>query len=46
MKVVKKNKGREDTNTFYTEMMTEILADKQDNTKNTTDQIENILDIR
>lgn len=46
MKVVRKNKGRENTNTFYTEMMSEILADKHEGTKNTTDQIENILDIR
>ncbi|XP_064211685.1 DNA polymerase epsilon catalytic subunit 1 isoform X2 [Tribolium castaneum] len=47
LKVVKKNKERESSNTYYTEMLTDILADKAaQTTKTNTDQMENILDIR
>ncbi|XP_044265120.1 DNA polymerase epsilon catalytic subunit 1 isoform X2 [Tribolium madens] len=47
VKVVKKNKERESAKTFYTEMLTDILADKgAHTTKTKTDQMENILDIR
>lgn len=45
---MKKNKERESLNTYYTEMLTDILTEKVDvhTAKTTTDQLENILDIR
>ena len=48
LKVVRKNKERQNANTFYTELLTDILTDKGDvaATKANTDQMENILDIR
>jgi DNA polymerase epsilon subunit 1 len=48
LKVVRRNKERENSNTFYTEMLTDILTEKTIATvsKAVTDQMENILDIR
>lgn len=48
MRVVKVNKEREKSNTYYTDMLATTLqpSDKEDNNKQTLDHMDNILDIR
>lgn len=50
LSVVHKNKEREKTNTYYTEMLADSLITNKDDTNSTaktsTDHLENILDIR
>lgn len=45
---VRKNREREKSNTYYTEMLTNALVNRGDvaTVKNTTDHMENIIDIR
>ncbi|XP_029670196.1 DNA polymerase epsilon catalytic subunit A isoform X1 [Formica exsecta] len=47
MRVVKVNKEREKSNTYYTDMLaTTLQPNEQDNNKQTLDHMDNILDIR
>lgn len=47
MRVVKVNKEREKSNTYYTDMLaTTLQSNEQDNSKQTLDHMDNILDIR
>lgn len=47
MRVVKVNKEREKSNTYYTDMLaTTLQSNEQDNNKQTLDHMDNILDIR
>lgn len=47
MRAVKVNKEREKSNTYYTDMLaTTLQPTDQDNTKQTLDHMDNILDIR
>lgn len=47
MRVVRVNKEREKSNTYYTDMLaTTLQSNEQDNSKQTLDHMDNILDIR
>lgn len=50
LKVVRKNKEREDKNSYYTEMLANALTndieDSATSNKGNSDQMENIIDIR
>lgn len=47
MRVVRVNKEREKSNTYYTDMLaTTLQQTEQDNSKQTLDHMDNILDIR
>lgn len=47
IRIVKVNKEREKSNTYYTDMLaTTLQPNEQDNSKQTLDHMDNILDIR